>query len=36
MIANLRCFDCKTNSPCPDVRKCIEKSMENIDTDVRV
>ena len=35
MITNLRCFDCKTNSPCQDYRKCIEKSMENMDTDVR-
>ena len=36
MIANLRCFDCRTNSPYPDQKKHEETSMENIDTDVRV
>ena len=35
MIANLS-FDGKTNSPYPDQWKHIEKSMENMDTDVRV
>ena len=34
MIANLRGFDCYTNSPCQYQRKCTEKSMENLDTDV--
>ena len=36
MITNLRSFDCQTNSPCQYQRNCTEKSMENIDTDVRV
>ena len=35
-MANLRKFDCETNSPCQYWRKCIEKSIENMDTDVRV
>ena len=35
MIANLS-FDDKTNSPYPDQWKHIEKSMENMDTDMRV
>ena len=36
MITNLRCFDCKTNSPCLDSKKLIGKSRENVDTDVGV
>ena len=36
MIATHRSFDCQTNSPCQYERKCIEKSMENMDVDVRV
>ena len=36
MIANLKCFDYRTNSPNPDQKKREEASMENIDTDVRV
>ena len=36
MIANLRWFDCKTNSPCLDQRRRVEKSVGNMDTDVRV
>ena len=36
MIANLRWFDCKTNSPCLDQRRRVEKSVRNMDTDVRV
>ena len=27
--------DCSTNSPCQHLRKCIENSRENIQTDVR-
>ena len=34
MIANVRSFDFKTNSPCPYQEKFTEISMENIDTDV--
>ena len=29
-------LDCQTNSPCQHLKKCIENSMENIDTDIRV
>ena len=29
-------LDCKTNSPCQYPRKCMENSMQNLDTDVRV
>ena len=36
MIANLRCFDCKTNFPRLDQRRRVEKSVQNMDTDVRV
>ena len=36
MITTYRSFDCQTNSPCQYERKCIEKSMENMDVDVRV
>ena len=36
MIANLRWFDCKTNFPCLDQRRREEKSVRNMDTDVRV
>ena len=36
MITKGRSFDCLTNSPCQNQMKCINKSMENVDTDVRV
>ena len=36
VIANQSSFDCSRNSPCLYQRKCIENSMENMDTDVRV
>ena len=36
MITTQRSFDCSTNSPCQYQRKCIGKSMENMDADVRV
>ena len=36
MIANLKRYDCKTNSPCQYQRKCIAKSVENMDAGVRV
>ena len=36
MITNLRNFDYQTNSPCQYQRKGKEKSMENIDADVRM
>ena len=36
MIINLRNFDCSVNSPCQYQRKCMDKSIANIDTDVRV
>ena len=36
MIATWRVFDCSTNSPCQYWRKCIDESMENVDTGVRV
>ena len=36
MINTLRGFDCLTNSPCQYQRKCIENSVENMGTDVRV
>ena len=36
MITTQRSFDCSTNSPCQYQRKCTERGMENIDTDVRV
>ena len=36
MIATWRVFDRSTNSPCQYWRKCIEQSVENVDTDVRV
>ena len=29
-------LDCHTNSPCQLSRKCVENSMENLHTDVRV
>ena len=35
MIANLRSCDCHTNSPSKCQGKCIKKSMENKDADVR-
>ena len=35
MIANLRSFDCHTNSPSKCQGKCIKKSMENMDAYVR-
>ena len=40
MIASLRSFDCKTNSPCQYqkkyIEKIIEKIIENMDADVRI
>ena len=36
MIANVRSFDCETDSPCHYQSECIEKNVENMDTDVRV
>ena len=36
MIANLKSYDCKTNSPCQYQRKCIAKSVENMDAGVKV
>ena len=36
MIANLSSFDFQMNSPCQWQKKCMEKSMENMDTDIRV
>ena len=36
MIANLNSFDFQMNSPCQWQKKHMEKSMENMDTDVRV
>ena len=36
MITTQRSFHCETNSPCQYQRKCLKKSMENVDTDVRV
>ena len=36
MMVNLRSFDCSMNSPCCYQRKCVEKSMENLYTDVGV
>ena len=36
MITNLRSFDYWINSPCQYQRKCEGKSMEKMDTDVRV
>ena len=36
MIVNLRSFNYETNSPCQYQRKCIESSLENMDTEVWV
>ena len=36
MIANLRSFDLQVNSPCQYQKMHIEKSIQNMDTDVRV
>ena len=36
MITNTRSFDLQINSPCQYQKKQIEKSMENVDTDVWV
>ena len=36
MITNLRSFDCYTNSPCQYPTNWIEKSMENLETSVRL
>ena len=36
MTANLRSFDLHINSPCQYPKKHIEKSVENMDRDVRV
>ena len=35
MIAYLRGFDLQTNSPCQYQKKHMQKSMENVDIDVR-
>ena len=29
-------LDCSTNSPCQHLRKCLQNSMENLHTDIRV
>ena len=36
VITKLRSFDCYTNSPCQYLRKCQGKSIENMDTDVKL
>ena len=36
MIINLRSYNYVTNSPCQYQRKCIESSLENMDTEVWV
>ena len=36
MIATQRSFDCSSNSPCQRLKKCMESSLEIMDTDVRV
>ena len=36
VITKLRSFDCYTNSPCQYQRKCQGKSIENMDTDVKL
>ena len=36
MINNQRTLDCETNSPFQNLKKCMENSMENMHTDVRV
>lgn len=36
MITSLRNIDCWIDSPCQFQRKCIDKSMENMDADLRV
>ena len=36
MIGTLMSSDCETNSPCQYPRKCIENSMENMLTDVKL
>ena len=36
MPDNLRSFDLHMNSPCQNQKKHVEKSMENMETDVRV
>lgn len=36
IIANLRSFDGETNSPFQDQRKCLEKSMENMNIGLSV
>ena len=36
MITNHEAFDCLTKSPSQHLRKCIESSMENMHTDVKV
>ena len=36
MITREEPYDWKTNSPCQHDRKCIKKSVENMQTDVRV
>ena len=32
----IKALDCLTNSPCQHLRNCIENSVENMSTDVRV
>ena len=36
MIVTQRSFDCSSNSPCQRLKKCMESSLEIMDTDVRV
>ena len=36
MIINIRSFDCYVNSPHKYQRKCLEKRLGNMDTDVRM
>ena len=36
MIATQKSFDCSSNSPHQRLKKCMESSMEIMDTDVRV
>ena len=36
MIVTQRSFDCSSNSPCQHLKKCMESSLEIMDTDVRV
>ena len=36
MATTKEAFDCKTNSPRQFLKKCMEKSVENMHTDVKV